>query len=354
METSRCPSLHCQPGFYRSYEKLTHGFSWICTPCPDNHFKADSGNHECITCKGRLSVNNEDRTACIDPYTNVFVDYSSKESYIIGSVSLFALLIAIATMLTFIVKRNTPIVMTSDFKVSILHLSIHAVTLIATPLAFFTNEICITKPLVFTTLYTLNIGIVFIKSQKLLQAFLSKVRITAEEAKRTVIYQIFTIFIFLLSVNVAYFIGYYQQAVQILEFEDQSNLTRERVCSTYFHNTIVMVAISLVQLMCTIQAYRGRNIPSVMNDGVILMYATFILTISFVVCFIIVPFQKPMEKEISQCIAILVNTMVVTFLLYGQKAYRMLFYPEQNTRAYFRNQRLRGMKQEVNQRIEMK
>ena len=91
-----------------------------------------------------------------------------------------------------------------------------------------------------------------------------------------------------------------------------------------------------------------------MNDGVILMYATFILTVSFVVCFIIVPFQKPMEKEISQSIALLVNTMVIMLLLYGQKAYRMVFYPEQNTRAYFRSQRLTGMKEEVNQRIEMK
>ena len=75
---------------------------------------------------------------------------------------------------------------------------------------------------------------------------------------------------------------------------------------------------------------------------------------SFVVCFIIVPFQKQIEKEISQSVALLVNTAVIAFLLYGQKAYRMIFYPEQNTRAYFRDQRLKGMKQSVNQRIEMK
>ena len=58
-----------------------------------------------------------------------------------------------------------------------------------------------------------------------------------------------------------------------------------------------------------------------------------------------------MEKEISQCVALLINTIVIWFLLYGQK---MLFYPERNTRAYFHSQRLKGMKAEVNQRIEMK
>ena len=114
-----------------------------------------------------------------------------------------------------------------------------------------------------------------------------------------------------------------------------------------------MVTIALIQLMCAVQAFRGRNLPSVMNDGIILTYTTLIMTTSFVVCFSIVPFQKPMEKEISQCVALLVNTIVITFLLYGQKAYRMVIYPEQNTRAYFRNEHLRGMKQEVDQRIEM-
>merc|ERR1712224_215558 len=120
----------------------------------------------------------------------------------------------------------------------------------------------------------------------------------------------------------------------------------------YSHNTAVMIAIGAIQLMCVIQAFRGRNLPSFMNDGIILMYTTLISTASYVVSFTIVPFQKPLEKEISQCIALITNTIVIWFLMYGQKAFRMVFYPEQNTRAYFRSQRLKGMKENVHQRIE--
>ena len=298
VKTSQCPVLSCQPGFYKSYQKVEHGFSWICIPCPENHFKADAGNHECTPCKGRLSIDNGKRTACVDPYTNVSIDYSTKEFYITGSVSLLGLFIVMATLITFIINRNTPIVMTSDFKISVFHLCVHSLTLLSTPLTFFTNEICIIKPLIFSTLYTLNIGIVFIKSQKLLQAFLSKVRITPEEAKRTVIGQFFTVIVFLLSANNVLFICHYQQPVKVLEFEIPTDLTRENVCNTYFHNTVVMIAIAVIQLMCAIQAFRGRNLPNVMNDGVILMYVTFILTASFAVCFITVPFQKPIRKEI--------------------------------------------------------
>ena len=134
----------------------------------------------------------------------------------------------------------------------------------------------------------------------------------------------FTVVIFLIIVNVTLLVSYYQKpSIEILEFEYETSKTREHACNTYFHSTITMIAIAVIQLMCTVQAFRGRNLPHVMNDGIVLMYATFVLSASFVVCFIIVPFQKPIEKEISQCVALLVNTMVIMFPLYGQKAYRI-------------------------------
>ncbi|XP_066927358.1 uncharacterized protein [Clytia hemisphaerica] len=354
VETSHCSALNCAPGFYRSYEKIEHGFSWICVRCQKNHHKSDFGNHLCYPCEGRLSIDNGERTACVDPYTNIFVSYQSKEFYIIGVISMVGSLTAILTLIIFIIKRNTPIVTTSNFKVSSLHISIQAVTMITAPILYFMNHNCVSKPLVLTTLYTFDIGIVFIKSQKLLQAFLCKVKLTAEEDKRTVMAQILTVVIFLVSVNAVFFVCLYQQQVTILEFEDPQGMTREYACNTYFHSNAIMIAIAVIQLMCTIQAFRGRHLPSVMNDGVVLMFTTIILTASFVVCFIIVPFQRPTEKEISQCMAILVNTMVITFLMYGLKAYRILFHPEQNTRVYFRNQCLTEMRQDVNQRIEMR
>ena len=354
IETSKCPVLNCEPGFFRSYEKLKNGFSWLCTSCPKNHFKPDVGNHKCKACHGRLSISNAARTACIDPYKNVYIGYKGNEFYILDSFSLIAFATTIVTLTIFVIKRNTPIVMTTDFKVAILHMSLHAFTFIVAPFSIFSHGFCFARPLLFTNVYTLNIGIVFVKSQKILQAFLSKVRITAGEAKRTMVTQVFTIGIFLLSVNVILLVSYYRDPAALLEFEDATNLTREQVCNTYFHNTMVMVGIAVIQLMCALQAFRGRNLPSIMNNGQVLMYTTFIMTASFAVCFIIVPFQKPIEKEVTQFVALLVNTLIIMFLLYGQKACRMIFYPKKNTRVYFHNHRMRWLKQEANQRLKSK
>ena len=115
-----------------------------------------------------------------------------------------------------------------------------------------------------------------------------------------------------------------------------------------------MASVMVIQLMCSLQAFRGRNLPSVMNDGVVLMYATFTLTIAFGVNFAIVPFQNSVSKENSQCVAIVINSVVIVMLLYGQKAFRMLLYPKQNTKAYFHAQRMEAARQNANQKISMK
>ena len=46
-----------------------------------------------------------------------------------------------------------------------------------------------------------------------------------------------------------------------------------------FHVNAVIASSMIIQLMCSIQTFRGRNLPSVMNDGLVLMYTTFTLAV---------------------------------------------------------------------------
>ena len=144
--------------------------------------------------------------------------------------------------------------------------------------------------------YVCSVGIVFIKSQKLLQAFLSRVHLTSKEIKRTVIVQIFVVLMFVTSVNCVLAIFIFQVPIRVLEFENHEKMTRQHFCNTSRHINSVIATAMVIQLLCSIQAFRGRNLPSVMNDGVILTYATFALTIVFGVTFPIVLFQREMDK----------------------------------------------------------
>ena len=125
-------------------------------------------------------------------------------------------------------------------------------------------------------------------------------------------------------------------------------------CDNSFHFNVLIASSMVIQLMCSIQAFRGRNLPSVMNDGIILMYATFTLTIVLGTSFVIVNGQQAEVKELFQCIAVTINNVVIVFLMYTQKALRMLIFHERNTREHFQKERMRERWQDVNERIEMR
>ena len=77
------------------------------------------------------------------------------------------------------------------------------------------------------------------------------------------------------------------------------------------------------------------------------MYLSFTLTILFGISFVIVNSQPIEVKELFQSITFAVGNLLVNFLIYGQKAIRIILYPKQNTKAYFRQQQLKHMQQTV-------
>ena len=354
---SSCEIPTCTPGYQRVYSNVTNGFSWICNLCPKNTFKPLSGDDICATCIGRFNIDNGKRTACIDPYIIVHIDFAKNEFIFLVVLSLFGMLLTLCTLIVFVVRRKTPIVSVSDFGYSITHMVIIFLSFVATLSSFIGKpdfHKCILRIISFNLFYVIIIGIVFVKSQKLLLAFSSKVKLVAEEIKRTKFVQIFTIIIFLISVNSLFGIVIYLKDVRNTEALDAKTMTSFHYCDNSFHFNVLIASTMVIQLMCSIQAFRGRNLPSVMNDGIVLMYATFTLTIVFGVSFVIVNAQPAQMKELFQWIAVTINNVVIVFLMYTQKALRMLFFPERNTREYFQQERMRERRQNVNEAMEMR
>ena len=136
---------------------------------------------------------------------------------------------------------------------------------------------CILRLTSISLLYATIIGIVFVKSQKLLQAFMSKLRLTTEEVNRSKIVQLFIFVILVVSVNTLFAITIHKKPIVTSETLDLKTFKSYHYCNNAFHFNVLIASTMVIQLMCSIQAFRGRNLPSVMNDGIILTYATFTL-----------------------------------------------------------------------------
>ena len=353
-----CEKPICRPGYYIIYGNISiNSFAWKCVLCPKNTHKPLSDDGKCKKCNGRSNIDNGKRTMCIDPYNHVHIGLSTSEFVFLVVLSLLGIFLTLFSLIVFVVKRKTPIVTVSDYKVSLLHMLIISLMFVTTPYTFTGKpnfHRCISRLISISVLYVINIGIVFIKSQKLLKAYLSKIRLTTEEIQRSKIVQVFIIFVFLMSVNTLFAITIYQIPVTNAETLDSKVLVDYHYCNNAFHGHVLIASTMVIQLMCSIQAFRGRNLPSVMNDGIILMYATFTLTIVFGVSFVIVNAQPTQMKELFQSIAVATNNVVIVFLMYTQKALRMILFPEKNTREYFQQERMRERSQDVNQIMEMR
>ena len=129
MEKKQCLRLDCPPGYHQVYglienELYDEMYGFKCILCPDNHIKPFSGDAKCTQCDTQpYTIDNGQRTECIDPYANVGITFSHLQFYLILGSGSFSLLVTFCILVVFAIKRNTPIVRSSDKMLSMLHLT---------------------------------------------------------------------------------------------------------------------------------------------------------------------------------------------------------------------------------------
>ena len=190
--------------------------------------------------------------------------------------------------------------------------------------------------MIYSVAYTLHVSCLYTKSQKLVTAFSSNLRLSASEVRKTLMSQIFTTVILLLITNSCLFIFHVQMNAILISKLDTKEMTRNYYCNTEVHQNLQILLLTSCQLMCSTQAYRCRKLPDVMNEAMSLFYTILITSVSFCVSFPISYFrQQPVDKEFVGVMVILLNCYVVLLLMYSKKCYIILFQPFKNTRRYF-------------------
>ena len=199
----KCPSVNCLPGFQKKYGAVHRLDSLLdeehrvrCELCPVNTIKLGMGDGPCVPCTGVLSIDNGKRTACVDPYTNKPLLFDEEQRLIVNISSGSGCLLTLFILIMFVLKRHTPVVRSSDTFLSFLHLGSLFLTFFCTAslynIPYLEIEICVGRNLIFSVLYTLQVSCLYTKSQKLVKAFASKIKLNASEIKQTMILQIFT------------------------------------------------------------------------------------------------------------------------------------------------------------------
>ena len=162
IKSASCPLLTCQPGFHEKYGNVSNGYAWKCESCPVNHYKSVYGNTACEPCSGKLSVNNGDRTRCLDPYTDLPLQFSSEKIFVI-SICCVGMIGTLLTLLVFLRQKNSPIVSLSDFKLSVGHMMLMVFIFGAVMFSMLWQQnyiyhICVAKVLFVSIAYVFNVA----------------------------------------------------------------------------------------------------------------------------------------------------------------------------------------------------
>ena len=361
----KCRQLDCQPGYEKRYEQQaienTHSyekggwgssgenellFGMRCTLCPINHIKTEYGDGPCIACVGVFSIDNGLRTECIDPYTNYDLEMDvlvKPLTYILG---VFGTCSTLMVMAVFYFQRGSPTVRSSDYHLSLVHLLSIVITYVVGLFSMFasiSNEMCVVRNLNVSFFYCINVACVYTKSEKILNAFMSKVRITLGEMNRTIATQVFSSVVLVLTANSLLCVLYFIKEPRIEFWQDSDKWHRIHYCNTTYHQTYLIAYFTVLQLVCSWQAFRGRNLPGPMNDAISMVYAILFSTATFGVSFPISYFREQGDVESLQLLVVFVNLFCFVVFFYGTKCFVIVFRPEKNTREYFNKRRMEAM-----------
>jgi len=348
---SNCPYVMCGPGRYkifsmRNQTKWDKAYGQICIQCPKNHVKPSTGDALCNPCTS-FYIANDQYTHCYDPYIDVFLNFDVFTVKICTVTSLFLVLMVIIVMLVFIVYRKTPLVNAIDLKVSMLHLFLLLMQVL-TPCYFFLGKPhflrCVSLPISICIFNTITISIVLVKSQKLLAAFQSKIKLTHKETRKTIGKQAATVVVNVFIALSIIVVSFYGKWPNVTSERFQKSTEKLLVCNTHLHATIQLIFQIFLQVACFVPAFRGRKLPNVFNEAMTVVYACFTMTITLLVMLPIQFFQKDVrDKQLVVFVTMLCNICEQFILMYGKKMYILVFKPKKNTKQYFQKQTFEAM-----------
>ncbi|MEO0687775.1 MAG: hypothetical protein AAFY76_22660, partial [Cyanobacteria bacterium J06649_11] len=148
----------------------TRAYGWNCQRCKDKFYKPTHGNVErCQECFYPKRVN-KNHTSCYDPFIPRSISFTDDlVLYTIFAPSTFMAALTLFTMILFTSKRNTPIVMSANWKMTAIQLTTHLL-LFTVPIFLFLKTaptMCITRQIFLGISFSITISINISKSQKL-------------------------------------------------------------------------------------------------------------------------------------------------------------------------------------------
>ena len=339
----------CMPGHYPIY--IIGKCCWKCISCDADTVKKAVGLQVCSKCDKSISMANKNQTECLHYKYDFFTPSKTKVDMVLV-LSLSGFLYTVFFLSVFAIYRDTPVVKASNFLLSVIQLSIHAMLNMHIFISILPQVkiICIGNVIVGGYLLKLVIGIYIIKTNQLLSVFKSKTVL-----RRTVFLKLREMLIpgmFLTANSLLTLILFEEFNVTYGILKGKNGLVRYKYCNVSFQFYIDILSVISMSLICSIQAFRSRHLPANYNEAKYVTVAMFTSTIFLIL-------SIPLDASLrSKGISILVDSYViyctnvaVLSITYGYKIFIILFQKEKNISKYFQEKTFQSFQQHAPKKV---
>ena len=243
----------CMPGHYPIY--IIGKCCWKCISCDADTVKKAVGLQVCSKCDKSISMANKNQTECLHYKYDFFTPSKTKVDMVLV-LSLSGFLYTVFFLSVFAIYRDTPVVKASNFLLSVIQLSIHAMLNMHIFISILPQVkiICIGNVIVGGYLLKLVIGIYIIKTNQLLSVFKSKTML-----RRTVFLKLREMLIpgmFLTANSFLTLILFEEFNVTYGILKEKNGLVRYKYCNVSFQFYIDILSVISMSVICSIQAFR--------------------------------------------------------------------------------------------------
>ena len=339
----------CMPGHYPIY--IIGKCCWKCISCDADTVKKAVGLQVCSKCDKSISMANKNQTECLHYKYDFFTPSKTKVDMVLV-LSLSGFLYTVFFLSVFAIYRDTPVVKASNFLLSVIQLSIHAMLNMHIFISILPQVkiICIGNVIVGGYLLKLVIGIYIIKTNQLLSVFQSKTML-----RRTVFLKLREMLIpgmFLTANSFLTLILFEEFNVTYGILKGKNGLVRYKYCNVSFQFYIDILSVISMSVICSIQAFRSRHLPANYNEAKYVTVAMFTSTIFLIL-------SIPLDASLrSKGISILVDSYViyctnvaVLSITYGYKIFIILFQKEKNISKYFQEKTFQSFQQHAQKKV---
>ena len=336
----KCALITCPPGYEQiltssnTKEKKQRWRS--CFPCLKNYFKENSGNEECQKCPSEF-VSNANKTACVDSFTLDALTFQSIEGLIITAFSTFCSLFSFFTIATLVHKRETPVVKSANFSLFTAQIVCHLMISLSVPLLYINKPlltICSTRHLIVGFLLTTSASIIYIKTRKYLRIFQrvcclsSREKIVATSMDAMIVTFILIVQVLMGAVLLI------KSPPAVLPHLNYEKMTRTFQCSSDWQFAAQALYIGFLLLMCSVQSFHARNLPSYFNETHSITYSTGVSCI-FLICYFPIYYGNDNIKARIFAVPLLILVVNLTFMgiIFTPKLITIYLKPKTNTKS---------------------